>query len=200
MSTLKFKTFLSYHWYVFISIFLVVSILYYYIFAAINTPSFAESVQVFIAARYVDKEGLEKKLFNGFDDSSIKQVNVDYSDQDSNNFNSVFQTRGLVNTDILILPTDIISAGNYYRYFAPLEDTVLAPYLVDIETSYYVDESVNYGLQLQGRALDFIEGNADDEYYIFFNKNSIKTAGLNVESTNDAALVTLVNLWREINI
>ena len=185
----------------FISIFVAVSVMYYYIFDTIRTPKYQESVRVFIAATYVDTSKLEDKLFYDFETSPIKEIKVDYSDQNASSFNTVFQTRGLVNTDILILPSDIVPSGQYSRYFARLDRTVLASYLIGVTLDYYIDDDqLDYGIRVSRAALDFIEGKESDEYFVFLNKNSGKISPLNIQSTNDGALVAVKNLYMETNI
>lgn len=197
MNKQAFKTFLSYHWVAFLGIFIFVSIFYYYVFDILKTPTYDESVRVFIASENVDVATLEEKLFQGFEDSKIKEVKVDYSNPTSPYFSTVFQTRGLVQTDILILPDGMVPNGEYDRYFVPLQASILQNYLPLSGLVYYVDDdTLQYGIQCSPNAGEYFATN-QNSYYVFFNKNSNKIGLLGDQSENDAALTVVTNLFSE---
>lgn len=199
ISKKAFKTFFSYHWYVFLTILIVVFVSYYYIFEAINTPSLSESVRVFIASSYVDKTSLEKKLFVNFEETKIKEVSIDYSDPASSNFSTVFQTRGLTHTDLIVLPIDVVGVEHFTRFFLPLDGVKMSDYLTEISLEFIKDSNnVSYGVKLSAAAKEFITG--DKDYYLFFNQKTDKALGLKNSGINQGAIITMENFFWEPSI
>lgn len=192
----KFRTFFSYHWYIFLVIFVTVSVGYYYIFEIINTPQYHESVRVFIATKYVDTKRLESKLYQDFADTQIKEVKVDYSDPAAASFPSVFATRGLVNTDVVLVSPAIITDNNYSRHFTPLNEQVLNNYIALDDIEYVVDDqNIKYGIKLNSNMLQFMTYDENGEYAWFFNKKSPKLGQLITNQENDGALICLRNYF-----
>ena len=164
----KITAFISFNWYWFLVIFFVVSVAFYYLFDVIKNPSYDERINMFIAINYVDSNKMEKDLYEGYDDTQIKEISVDYSDPNDNYFNMVYQTRGLVNTDILILPVSLLKDTMYSQYFSAIDDNIIKQY-TEKTVSYASYENVNYGIDVTTFIASY-NNEINDEYYMFFNK------------------------------
>ena len=192
----KIKAFISFNWYWFLVIFFVVSVAFYYLFDVIKNPSYDERINMFIAINYVDSNKMEKDLYEGFDDTQIKEISVDYSDPNDNYFNMVYQTRGLVNTDILILPVSLLKDTMYSQYFSAIDDNIIKQY-TEKTVSYASYENVNYGIDVTTFIAAY-NNEINEDYYMFFNKKSNKIGALSEkESDNDYALKLISNILRK---
>lgn len=189
----KIKAFISFNWYWFLVIFFVVSVAFYYLFDVIKNPSYNERINVFIAINYVDSNKMEKDLYEGYDDTQIKEISIDYSDPNDNYFNMVYQTRGLVNTDILILPISLLKDKMYSQYFSAIDDNIIKQY-TDNNINFVNSENVNYGINVTNFIASYTN-EINDEYYMFFNKKSNKIGALSKDtSNNDYALKLISNI------
>lgn len=192
----KIKAFISFNWYWFLVIFFVVSVAFYYLFDVIKNPSYDERINMFIAINYVDSNKMEKDLYEGYDDTQIKEISVDYSDPNDNYFNMVYQTRGLVNTDILILPISLLKDTMYSQYFSAIDDNIIKQY-TDNNINFVNSENVNYGINVTNFIASYTN-EINDEYYMFFNKKSNKIGALSKDtSNNDYALKLISNILRK---
>ncbi len=187
MKSRRFRAFLSFniHWYILIFVFVV--FVFYYLFMTLNTPSYDEKIVIFIGAKYVDLK-IEDDLYEGYEDTLIKEVFVDYSDPSDSNFSIVFSTRATVNTDILILPYDYMKEESYSTFFAEINEELLA-----FDNELISDSNGNvYGINVTDFLSEYTEISGD--FYLFFNKKSNKISSLNGISNNDYALDILKNI------
>lgn len=190
----KIKAFISFNWYWFLAIFFVVSVGFYYLFDVIKNPSYDERINVFIATNHIDSNKMEKDLYVGYGDTKIKEISIDFSNPEDNYFNMVFNTSGLVNTDILILPESLLEHSQYSQYFCSIDQDVIKEYTTqDIE--YIAANNKNFGINVTDFINNYIEENEVD-YYLFFNKKSNKLGLLSQEnSINDYALKVLSTIF-----
>lgn len=184
----RFLAFLSHMWWVYLMIFIASFGTGYGIYAVLSLPNANEMISLFIGASYVDEESLQMAFMAYYEGTEIKEVSVDHSDPSSVYYASVFQTRGLVNTDALILASDSISDFNYPRYFAPLSDEIVSEYVARDNATYASYGGADYGIAIDmesyGEKISFVSGL---DYFLFFNKKSSRIGALN-GSENDLAL------------
>ena len=144
----SFSTYLAYSWYWFLLIAVGIGFSYYGLYVTLNSPSESETLQVFLGVKNIDKVALSKRCDEVLS-SSIKEVKLDYSDPSANYYSTVFQTRGLTNTDVLVLSTDSIKEDNYSTYFLSLTVESLSSYFDASSSSFASYAGVNYEI---GRA------------------------------------------------
>ena len=193
LSKRKIKAFLSFNWFFILLIYICSFVGFYYLFDVLKTPQYNENINIFIGINHLDSKNMEKDLYNDVKDKSIKAVDVDYSNPNDSYYSIVFNTRGLVNTDILILPESSIGNSNYSTYFIELKDNIITKY-VNKSISYTSYNNTNFGIN----ATSFINKYNNDntnEYYLFFNKKSNKIGELSTnDSLNDSALSLLSSI------
>lgn len=193
LSKRKIKAFLSFNWFFILLIYIGSFVGFYYLFDALKTPQYNEKINIFIGINHLDSKNMEKDLYNNVKDKSIKAVDVDYSNPNDSYYSIVFNTRGLVNTDILILPESSIENSNYSTYFIELKDNIITKY-VNKSIAYTSYNNTNFGIN----ATSFINKYNNDntnEYYLFFNKKSNKIGELSTnDSLNDSALSLLSSI------
>ncbi len=191
MKNKRLRTFISFNWQWYLVILAFVSFAFYYAFEVIKTPSYDERIAIFIAADYVDVNKLDDLLYYGYENTEIKEVFIDYSEPSGSNFSIIFNTRGTVNTDILILPKDMIRSENYSTYFAG--------FIYENDTADVLNyNGLIYGINVTDYLSSYVE--VDDELYLFFNKKSNKIGSLNSYSKNDYALQILEKLNSEVRL
>ena len=186
MKNSRFKSFLSFNWQWYLIIFIGVVFVFYYLFMILNTPSYDEKIVVFIGVNYVDTNGLEEKLYSGYDDTKIEEVYIDYSDPNDSDYAVVFSTRGTVNTDVIIVSKSYID-DSYSRFFSSIDGLDL-----DGLECLYGSDGLIYGINVSEFLRDYID--YDEDLYLFFNKKSDKIGFLNDVSSNDYALKIIDNL------
>jgi hypothetical protein len=192
----SFSTYLAYSWYWFLLIAVGIGFSYYGLYVTLNSPSESETLQVFLGVKNIDKVALSKRCDEVLS-SSIKEVKLDYSDPSSTYYPTVFQTRGLTNTDVLVLSTDSIKEKDYSTYFLSLTTESLSSYFNVSSSSFASYEGINYGVKINSETLSTLYGVEGLSYYAFINKKSIKSGSLSTSSSNDGALLLLGVLCHE---
>lgn len=192
----SFSTYLSYSWYWFLLIAVGVGFSYYGLFVTLNSPAESETLRVFLGVKNIDESSLNKECDKVLS-SSIKEVKLDYSDPSSTYYPTVFQTRGLTNTDVLVLSTDSIKEANYSSYFLSLTTESLSSYLNVPSSSFASYEGTNYGVKINSETAASLYGVDGLSYYVFISKKSIKSGSLSTSSINDGALLLLEVLCHE---
>lgn len=184
----SFKAFLSYTWQWYLLAAAAIAGIDYGIYAVSHTPKPENTLSVFVGIKSMEYYQMEKDLYAAkYVDTTIEKVSIDHSDPDDFYFGLVFSTRGVVNTDIIILPSQYLGEESYPTYFSPIAEGVLDDYVPNpIGWSDY--ENVHYGIALGDRLSRYGVG---ENYYAFFNKKSEKTGAVNPDSQNDFALEAL---------
>jgi len=185
----RFASFLSHMWWVYLLLFIASIGLGYGAYIVFSLPSTNETISLFIGSSYVNKDALSKKLMAHYEGTNIKEITIDYSDPASSYYATTLQTRGLVNTDALILASDSISDINYSRYFAPLNSDIILQYQSS-SFKYATYQEEKYGIEVNQALLkDMIIFSSNLDYYLFFNKKSEKIGLLNNSNSDEALLL-----------
>lgn len=192
----SFSAYLTYSWYWFLLIAAGVGLSYYGLFVTLNSPAESETLRVFLGVKNIDKTTLSKQCDEVLS-SSIKEVSLDYSDPSANYYSTVFQTRGLTNTDVLVLSTDSIKEDNYSTYFLSLTVESLSSYFDASSSSFASYAGINYGVKISSKTANSLYGVDGLSYYVFISKKSIKSGSLSTSSVNDGALLLLEVLCHE---
>ena len=191
-SSRRFKAFIGFNWQWYLIILVSVIFVFYYIFVTLRTPSYDEKVQVFMAVANIDAEGLGGELYIGFDNTKIQEVFVDFSNPNGDDFSLIFNTRGTVNTDILIMSDTYINQGDYNKFFAGYTHQQISKYLQGDFDYLYDSDGLIYGIRVNDYLQDYI--NTDEDLFLYFNKKSEKIGELSDNSKNDYAIIVLHNI------
>lgn len=198
MNKKKLKTFFHYHWQYYLLIVGVVSLFYYSVYEICKTPSYDETICLFIESKRVQTTTLQERLNQDLQDTKICKIQIDYADGDDSYYSMIFSTRGLVNTDLLLIADDYLPKGTYKNYFIPFNFTILENYFHCLEHTYFVDEDgQTYGIFVNNIQQDVIEYKENKQYYLFLNKKSQKLGDLSVHSKDDSALRVITNFLKE---
>ncbi|MBO4541396.1 MAG: hypothetical protein J5736_05420, partial [Bacilli bacterium] len=103
-SNASFKAFFSYAWQWYLLLAAAVAGIDWGIYSLVHTPKYENTLSLFAACKTMESHSLETDLYEAnFENSRIEKVAVDFSDPDGFYFNLVFSTRGVTNTDIVLL-------------------------------------------------------------------------------------------------
>ena len=194
MNKAKVKNFFVYHWYWYLAIFVAVFFGFFSLFQNIRTLKYENKVCLFFGATNVESARLERDLYQGFEDTEIRKISVDFADPKGMYYNVIWSTRGAVDTDIVILDRDQFDEREYTSFFVSLDEGVLNRY-VDVSSLNFLNDSeeTHYGIYVDPYLETYMD-TSSGEYYLFFNKNSPKISSLGENGTNDYALRVLKNL------
>ena len=103
----KIRDHIFYHWYVYVIILVTTSLLDWFIVRNITAYKDYEKLSIFIASAEVNKEKMEDAIFASSDDS-LKEVNIFAYSPIDKDIKTLIQSVGTVNTDIIIMPKDMM--------------------------------------------------------------------------------------------
>lgn len=175
ISKRKIKSFISFNWYWYLLILFVSAFVFYSLFDVINSPSYEQTISIFIGVDNLKKEKMSENLSNEYKNDNIKKISIDYSSPANYNFAIIFNTRGLVNTDIIIMPNSYLENINYSSYFAILTENITSNYLKD-DIDYITSNQKIYGFNITNFMNNYCT--VEENYYLFLNKKSNKIGSL----------------------
>ena len=191
-SSRRFKAFLGFNWQWYLVILASVVFVFYYVFVTLRTPSYDEKVQVFMAVENIDAERLGEELYKGFDNTKIQEVFIDFSSPNGDDFSLIFNTRGTVNTDIIIMSDTYINQGDYSKFFVGYTHQQISKYLQGDFDYLYDSDGLIYGIRVNDYLEDYIK--TDDDLFLYFNKKSEKIGELSDNCENNYAIIVLQNI------
>lgn len=193
ISKRKFKAFITFNWYWFLIFAFISVFVFYSVFDLKKQTSYDEKICVFIESKHVEKQLLADEMYYFVDQELIKEVSIDYSDPTSMHYSLVFNTRGLVNTDILIISKDYLPNTYYQKYFAKLDVDFMKDYTYKDITYCMDDKDDIYGIDVTSKVCKYL--NEKNSYYLFFNKSSNKIGSLSKDSPyNEQAIIAALAL------
>lgn len=196
----------SYNWFFYVGSLLAIIIFWTWVFSMLAKVPLNEKITIFIGAYGVD-ENMNTEILENL--QGIREVEIHCEDPKGDMFPLLLQTRGIINTDIIILPESAINDEILPMWFREIDETVLREYLPDMDYDYYETGVKKYGLlaydaekKLTYLFPDIIfasENTEEENFYLFLNKESVNLGKLNInEKANqedDAALRLLAYLF-----
>ena len=140
----------------------------------------------------IDTERLGEELYKGFDNTKIKEVFIDFSSPNGDDFSLIFNTRGTVNTDIIIMSDTYINQGDYSRFFVGYTHQQISEYIQGYFDYLYDSDGLIYGVRINDYLKDYVK--TEDDLYLYFNKKSEKIGKLGDNCKNDYAIIVLRNI------
>lgn len=196
---MKIKKHLATYFYYYIFAAIIIIVFWMWLFNLVSRPTKEEKLLLFIAANTVEKTTLEKELEEYL--GELRKVEVDNFNPNHSGFSTVFQTRGLVGTDIVIVPEGLLVGDRIMSNFKILNLEVIKMYLGDIGDIFYHNDRA-YGIKVYdcenktGVLLDYIDYSLEENYYLLFNYESIHLGLMNTKSNDsDYALSALKYLF-----
>ena len=202
----KLSEYLVKHWHFYVIWLVLVLFVWELLFATITAPKKEKTVRIFIAAFEVDDTALKERLSTDKSDY-LKNVDIYALSPALPQFYTLFETHGLLDSDVLILPENVYTEGDYFTQFARIIDKEYfagfysgAVYLEKDGKAYGI--KVFDGITKTGIAEDYVsytyENFKNEDYFLFFNKRSLHTGKLS-ESELDGAIKLAADYLRLIN-
>ena len=194
MKNKEFSEYFVKHWHYYVIWLIAVLFVWELLFATITAPKKDKTVQIFIAAFDVKDTEIKELLQQGKCDY-IKNAEVYAISPAMPQFYTLFETHGLINSDVLILPEKVYLEGDLYTQFAiEIDKEYFAEYYSGAE--YLEKDGKAYGIKVFDRNTGagvaesyvvYIHENYDKENYcLFFNKKSLHTGKLSGNEADGA--------------
>jgi hypothetical protein len=202
----RFSTYMFYNWYYYIVYAIIVIFFWILLFTNLGAAKDNEKISIFLGTYDVDRVELTALIEDSLRDTIIKEINVDSSYDKGNQFGYIFATRGMVNTDILILNENYVREEDFSIYFKALDLFIIEKYLpTDVKHSYLEYDDKVYGILVYSEEenvnvlADIISYNNEennDRYYLFLNKSSKNLGEMNNEtiSYDDNLALKVINI------
>lgn len=154
-------------WWQYLFVFAMTAIAWVWAGKLITRAKENERVSVFIASSsYLDKTVIHNALFSRL---GVLEVNVANYLSDDDTFSTLLSTRGLYQTDCLVVPADKISQTQVEKWFCPIEASLVRPYFAE-DPTYLSYGTIDYGIYFSEKSV------------LFFNGESHNLGALNVDS------------------
>lgn len=193
MSKKKIKAFIHFNWYKYLLIFVLCFVVFYYIFDIAKKPTYDEQISIFVSTEYISDE-FSKDMYSKLNAKEILEVHTVYFDPEKAEYPVMFQTRGIVNNDIVIL-NEMGLRDMDYLLFADLSSSYFTNYF-DCELNYYVYEEKKLGIDVTDVIKPYLREDDGNRYYAFFLVDSNKIGQLGTEAIGDYALEAIANLFK----
>jgi hypothetical protein len=187
---------LSYCYYLYLIVAILITLGWYEAFSLYYRLKSNEKVSIYIISNVVDTTKLDinlsKRLLNG----KLKEIIVNSDSITNPNLYLLLNTKGLVNTDIIILPASIANNVNLLYEFALLDKDYLANF-IDDGVNYLQVNNLDIGLLIYDNQVGILDDYitySEEKYYLFLNKKSVNIGNLN-NSKSDIALNVLTILF-----
>ncbi len=192
---------LHYHWWKYVLLTVLSIAIWSAVFDTLAKPAKNEKVGIVFFGDALDVTALHTDLSAVIDDltqQEIRFIDVSQTFADRDHLGQILMARSY-DSDLLILPAELVDNLSAYGFFIPLPDT---PKDIPTYTQETDGETVAYGLEIyspgnQNRFSSFCSG--EQTYYVFLSKESVNLAGLNGngDPTDNAALRILEYLLEE---
>lgn len=194
MSKKKIQAFIHFNWYWYLLIVILMCFIFYSIFDIAKKPSYDERIVVFVGIKYIDSDEMEEVMM--LENTEIREIFVDFSDPNDMYFSTTFSTRGLIDSDILILSEEELNRHEYEDMFAAIEADYIEGY-IDGDINYlYGSNNEIYGIEVTNQINEFAS-ELTGKYYAVFSKDSNKVGKINDETNNDYAVLAFAKLFGE---
>lgn len=183
----KIKSNISKFWYLYLVCLVVFPFISIYVVDVINKPRNEETISIFIGSCSSDSKELVNKL-NENKPSYLREINVRNYVYYEDSFPSLYNSFGKNESDLIILPESKILDDTCMYYYAKLDES-----LFPNESFYFAGEDkACYGLLLHKKEtnnddlITYKDDDHDENYYAFFNKNSLHIGLVNGSNWNTA--------------
>lgn len=189
----KFLSHFASRWYFYILIAVVAVLIWTFVIDGATAPAREEKVELFLTCYSLKSE--LNDLANDNRPEYLRQVKIGAFNENETFYGAYFNSYGSV-ADIVTLSQKFCDMTQCSKYFQPLDEDYIESRLGDIAFYYY--EGKAYGIRIygkddkQGMASEYIGYTADNaepqDYYLFFNKDSMHLGAMKDGSKDDGAL------------
>lgn len=167
---------IRYRWSHVISIILLVSVFWTLFYQNTFKIQKNEIFTLFITADYVDSKALENQVQSELTNYGIRKVVIIYISENDTYFTTQLMTRGLFDSDLLILTKSFLNEFRLDEQFKPMDTTSLSSLTWTVHTLDILDQPFALEIYEAEGSNHFGFNSVFDEtqdYYVVFNKNTI---------------------------
>lgn len=182
-------------WYIYVVGVILASVVSVYFVHFVSMPRNEATISIFLTSNNETK----KKVFDILDDvkpSYLKEIDITNVEANNTEFGYYFAQKGLNKADIFVLPESKLTDEMLSKQFATLDQEYLSTYFT------YTSEQTNHGILLHEKdkedTLFNLKEELEENYYIFFRKNSIHCGMLNNSNFDTSIIFTKALLNYEI--
>ena len=201
------KTIIKQRWYAFALWLLITVLLASWLFPWLARVTEDEKLTVFVGSYSADTSRLRQSLLSGQPEYIVK-MDLYSAVLDDGLYDAFYTTYGLSYADVLVLPQQaaekIVSAenGNLADFFSVIPQG----FFDRDEWEYYSADGADFGIKIFDSAtdkafcslIDFSkDGREKQDYYIFFNKDSVHLGGMKEGAERNGA-ITIAELLMNI--
>lgn len=182
-----------------IAVVTVMSVSWINLFNKLDAPRKTEKIEIFIATnQYV--ENLGDLLSTGLKESGVKAVNIHAVAPESALFYTMLSSVGVLDSDLLVLPSSVIEGIGETDDFVLLDSAFLKDYAIaGDEYEYWTNTKGKYGIKIYDAQTKFnyldkyFWINSAEDYYIAVNTNTVNSAPYSKvsENTSNRAFLAL---------
>lgn len=173
MRKLDLKTYFAYSWGKYLGSVILIVLFWSWCTDLIIRPRFNERINIFVGLNNSDLSFLNQYK----EEYGLKEINIIYHDPEDEMFNLILSSKGIADTDIVILEIDSFNEDDILLWFKEIKSEAIKNYF-DGECELYYKNSKAYGIKLKYNV------------YLFFNKTSPNLGEMNDEHLeNDKALL-----------
>ena len=160
-------------------VFTAAAIIWNFVFSALDEPRETEKLGIFLVAADCDENYFHDKLKSV---DGVKKTYVYRRDETQSYFDEYFGTAGLINSDLLIIPADMLSDSAMLACLKPFTDEIVDLYSLNSCDFAEVD-GVKYGVIVK-----------DDKTDVFGEKATFSSFGKNyVLAVNNSSPNAVIN-------
>ena len=160
------KNKLAYTWPLYIVVPAISGLLLVWMFGIYHRPNQYQQINVFFGTKIKDKSFI-KTITNKFEKEDLKVITTSECMPKDSTFKEKLAYVGLVNSDILVLPTGTFEDIDK-NYFVSLNDEAKETYFPS-SISFYEDKGVLLNKEVLTNYLNY---EVDTDYYLFIDSNS----------------------------
>ncbi|MBO4573479.1 MAG: hypothetical protein J5762_06955 [Clostridia bacterium] len=172
----------------FVLVFTASAIIWNLVFSALNEPKATEKLGIFIVAAECDENYFHDKLKSV---DGVKKTYVYNRDENQSYFDEYFGTAGMINSDLILLPEDMLSDAATLACLTPFTDEIISLY--SLENCVFAEiDGAKYGVIVKDDKTDIfgdaITFSSPEKNYVLAVNNSSPNAVIN---ENDKAFKAL---------
>lgn len=185
----KFSANIKKWWYLYLIALLVLPAGCYYLTHLVNLPRSQETITIFIASTNVSTKGLYEALEEA-KPTYLREIVIRSYVYYEDSFSTYYSYFGGSDCDIVILPQSKIDASKVASSYKKWSDD-----LVDPSQDYFSYENAIYGKKIHSKGeengyIAYKDEERDEDYYLFYGKDSIHLGSLSSSSYDTALLFT----------
>lgn len=172
----EFKRSFVYDWPLFVVLPIVASLTISYLLMIVHRPGDNEKLDIFVASSSLNGKGFCNEIQEKYSSKGLKEVTSTQSNPTDPVFAEKLSVVGYKSSDLFILPKSVLDGIDPTASLLPFTATFISAYVAKPSPSYYVSDSVSWGLLIKSAGeenwLDHDIAFLNEDYYLCLNVTS----------------------------